>query len=303
MIALKKKRLDGVRITGPDGIHVAAPYVMPKRIVMLMKRKRFFPAALALLCGILLLLPVFHGAASAQGSGLSLHLFSFGKADAFLLLTEEGAVLIDTGESGQGKEILSFLEERGISELDTLIVTHFDKDHVGGAAKVLKGIPVRRVLQSNCPRDSKEYNKYVSALALCRIEPVTVREELSFFLGGASFTVYPPEKETYPKDPSNNSSLAVAVRYGDTSFLFTGDAESARLKELSGTDQKVDPEVAVVTSSEEEPEDYVTVQLLEKAGTEVLLTREGEIDIFSDGNALEIFQNGKNLPTSIAPAA
>ena len=199
-----------------------------------MNRKRFFSASLVLFWCLLLLLPVFHGAASAQGSGLSLHLFSFGKADAFLLLTEEGAVLIDTGESGQGKEILSFLEERGISELDTLIVTHFDKDHVGGAAKVLKGIPVRRVLQSNCPRDSKEYNKYVSALALCRIEPVTVREELSFFLGEASFTVYPPEKETYPKDPSNNSSLAVAVRYGDTSFLFTGNAESARLKELSG---------------------------------------------------------------------
>ena len=291
-----------------------------------MNRKRFFSASLVLLWCLLLLLPVFHGAASAQGSGLSLHLFSFGKADAFLLLTEEGAVLIDTGESGQGKEILSFLEERGISELDTLIVTHFDKDHVGGAAKVLKGIPVRRVLQSNCPRDSKEYNKYVSALALCRIEPVTVREELSFFLGGASFTVYPPEKETYPKDPSNNSSLAVAVRYGDTSFLFTGDAESARLKELSGADlgafsflqvphhgtwetqlaallAKADPDVAVITSSEAEPEDFVTVQLLEKAGAEVLLTREGEIDILADGKALEIIQNGKSLPTSDASAA
>ena len=259
----------------------------------IMNRKRFFSASLVLLWCLLLLLPVFRGTASAQGSGLCLHLFSFGKADAFLLLTEEGAVLIDTGESGQGKEILSFLEERGISELDTLIVTHFDKDHVGGAAKVLKGIPVRRVLQSNCPRDSKEYNKYVSALALCRI---------------------------------NNSSLAVAVRYGDTSFLFTGDAESARLKELSGADlgvfsflqvphhgawetqlaallAKADPDVAVITSSEAEPEDFVTVQLLEKAGAEVLLTREGEIDIFSDGNALEIFQNGKSLPTSIASAA
>ena len=59
----------------------------------------------------------------------------------------------------------------------------------------------------------------------------------------------------------------------------------------------------MITSSEDEPEDFVTVQLLEKAGTEILLTREGEIDILSDGNTLEIFQNGKNLPTSIATAA
>ena len=59
----------------------------------------------------------------------------------------------------------------------------------------------------------------------------------------------------------------------------------------------------MITSSEAEPEDFVTVQLLEKAGAEVLLTREGEIDILSDGKALEIFQNGKSLPTSDASAA
>ena len=292
-----------------------------------MNSKRMIYGLLALLCSFMLMLqPIFQGSASAQEYGLSLHLFSFGKADAFLFMTEEGSVLIDTGESGQGKDILAFLEENGITELDTLLLTHFDKDHVGGAAKVLKGIPVRRVLQSNSPRDSKEYNKYLSALSLARIEPVTVREPLSFSLGGAVFTVYPPEKETYSKDPSNNSSLAVTVHYGDTSFLFTGDAESARLQELSGSDlgtftflqvphhgawqtqfaallEKTRPDYAVITSSEDEPEDFVTVQLLEKVGAEILLTREGEIDIFSDGTDLSIFQNGQSLSASLAPAA
>ena len=281
----------------------------------------------ALLCSFLLPILFCPGSsASAQEPGLSLHLFSFGKADAFLLMTEEGTVLIDSGESGQGKEILNFLEEKGITEIDTFILTHFDKDHVGGAAKVLKGIPVRRVLQSNCPGDNKEYSKYLSALALRRIEPVTVREPISFSLGDVDFTVVPPEKETYPKDPSNNSSLATAVRCGDTAFLFTGDAENARLKELTEADlghftflqvphhgswqtqlagllEKTCPEVAVITSSEEEPEDYVTVQLLGKYGTEVLLTREGEIDLFSDGSTLEVVQGGEIVPAFLKPAA
>ena len=281
----------------------------------------------ALLCSFLLPILFCPGmSVLAQEPGFSLHLFSFGKADAFLLMTEEGTVLIDSGESGQGKEILNFLEEKGITEIDTLILTHFDKDHVGGAAKVLKGIPVRRVLQSNCPRDSKEYNKYLSALALCRLEPVTIREPLSFSLGDVDFTVYPPAKETYSKDPSNNSSLATTVRYGDTTFLFTGDAESARLKELTEADlghftflqvphhgswqtqlagllENTCPEVAVITSSEEEPEDFVTVQLLGKYGTEVLLTREGEIELFSDGSDLTIVQNGETLPALLEPAA
>ena len=292
-----------------------------------MNRTGKFFGLFALLCCFLLPVLLCPGVfASAQEYGLSLHLFSFGKADAFLLMTEEGTVLIDCGESGQGKEILNYLEEKGITEIDTLILTHFDKDHVGGAAKVLKSIPVRRVLQSNCPRDSKEYNKYLSALALCRLEPVTVREPLSFSLGDVDFTVYPPEKETYPKDPSNNSSLAAAVRYGSTTFLFTGDAESARLKELTEADlghftflqvphhgswqtqlagllDKTCPEVAVITSSEKEPEDFVTVQLLGKYGTEVLLTREGEIDLFSDGSDLTVVQDGEILPAFLMPAA
>lgn len=290
-------------------------------------RHRTFTRLASLLL-ILLILPLVSSGmcAFASGGSLSLHIFSFGKADAYLFLTEDGAVLIDCGENGQGKEILAFLEEQGISEIDTLILTHFDKDHVGGAAKLLKSIPVRRVLQSNCPRDSKEYNKYLSALSLARIEPVTVREVLSFSLGGVSFTVYPPEKETYAKDPSNNSSLATAVRYGDTSFLFTGDAESARLKELCAADlggftflqvphhgswqtqlgsllEITRPDFAVITSSEEEPESFVTVQLLGKYGTEVLLTREGAIDFDSDGTELVAFRNGESISASLAPAA
>ena len=131
---------------------------------------------------------------------------------------------------------LDYMKEQGISGLDCLILTHFDKDHVGGAAKVLKSVPVSRVLQSNSPRDSKEMEKYLKALDLTGMEAETVRETLSFSLGDAEFTVYPPQKETYEKDPSNNSSLVTTVRFGDTSFLFTGDAESARLAEVVALD-------------------------------------------------------------------
>ena len=64
-------------------------------------------------------------------STLNLWCFQAGKADAFLLWNESGTVLIDTGESGFGKEILKKLQELGIQRLDYLIITHFDKDHVG----------------------------------------------------------------------------------------------------------------------------------------------------------------------------
>ena len=289
---------------------------------------RFFrlPAVL-LLCVLLFSAgPLARPVNADPRPSLSLHVFSFGKADAFLFSTQEGAVLIDCGLNGQGKEILSYLADHDIREIHTLIITHFDKDHVGGASKVLKGIPVKRVLQSDSPKDSKEYEKYLKALTQSSLDPITVREVLSFSLGDVEFTVFPPEQDSYSKDPSNNSSLATLIKYGDTSFLFTGDAESARLQELLKTGfgtvgflqiphhgswqtllgallNYVSPDYALITSSEEEPEDFVTLQLLQKFGAETLLTREGELDIISDGSALSVSQKGETLTVTLSPAA
>ena len=107
------------------------------------------------------------GAASAEEKAesklsLDVYFFAAGKADAILLTTEKSAVLIDCGEKGFGQTILEKLSEKKIDRIDYLIVTHFDQDHVGGAAKVINNFPIGTVLQSNCPKDSEEYEKYVT---------------------------------------------------------------------------------------------------------------------------------------------
>lgn len=242
----------------------------------------------------------------AEDSELEVHFFDAGKADAILLTTEDSAVLIDTGEKGFGKTILSYLAQKGIERLDCLILTHFDKDHVGGAAKVLSGIPVDTVLQSNRPEDSDEYRSYVEALAAAGIEPVTVRETYVFTLDGVSFTVDPPRQTDYPEDSSNNSSLIVAARHTETRFLFTGDAQTRRLAEfLDANDESFDvlklphhggdepllsellastkPTFAVITTSAEEPESEAVAAALEQAGVRVLRTAEGAVTLISDG--------------------
>ena len=248
---------------------------------------------------------------SAAKATLDVHFFDAGKADAILLTTADSAVLIDAGEKGFGKTILAYLEERGVEKLDYLIVTHFDKDHVGGAAKVINNIAVGVVLQSNCPKDSEEYEKYVKALANAGVEPVTVREALTFSLDGVTYTVDPPRQERYADDPSNNSSLIVSVTNGADRFLFTGEAQTARLAEfLSGDVPACDvlklphhgkdepllaalldaarPAYAVITSSDEEPEGDATVAALERAGATVLLTRNGAVTLRSGGNGVRV---------------
>ena len=272
--------------------------------------RRAAKAASALLALALLLtacaVPAAETAAGTAGTALEAYFFDAGKADAILLTTADSAVLIDTGEQGFGKTILSRLEEMGIRQLDVLIVTHFDQDHVGGAAKVLNSIPVGTVLQSNQPKDSEEYEKYTAALSKAGIEPVTVRETYEFTLDGVSYTVDPPRQLEYGEDSSNNSSLIVSVQNGDNRFLFTGDAQTARLAEFletlsaacdvlklphHGQEEPLldallaaaSPSYAVITSSAEEPESDAVVRALEEAGIRVLRTRNGPVILRSDG--------------------
>ena len=247
---------------------------------------------------------------SPSSSILNVWCFQAGKADAFLFWNDSGAILMDTGESGFGKVILNKLDTLGISKLNALIVTHFDKDHVGGAKKLLTSIPVDAVLQSNSPKpDADAYENYLDALSAKGIEPITVRTSMELTLGDAVFAVNPPARETYPVDASNNSSLIVTVKHGANQMLFCGDAEELRLAEFLENDpglcavvklphhgryqptlQKLltatRPTWAILTSSDEEPEDAETMQLLEQTGVQPLLTRVAPIQIVSDGCTL-----------------
>jgi len=241
---------------------------------------------------------------------LKVYFFNAGKADASLVYNSKFAVLIDCGEKGFGKVIADKLDDLGIKKLDMLIITHFDKDHVGGAAKVLKSVTVDRVIQSNCPKDSEEYREYTDVLSEKGITPLTLRERMFVQFDSADITVDPPKRESYPKDASNNSSLITVVRCGKCSMLFAGDAQDDRMYEFmqsakGGYDllkvpyhghwQKrlgefmrfASPKIAVITSSDEMPEDQQTVSELKNLGAEVLLTRSAPVEITCDGSSVK----------------
>ena len=233
--------------------------------------------------------------------------FKAGKADAAVVQTENAVILVDTGLAKNSDDLIEELTERGVDSIDVLIVSHFDKDHVGGAADILAVFPVGTVYQSNYPKDSEEYAAYAAALAAAGIEPITVTDTVSFTLDGLSVVIDGPDQTTYAVDPSNNSSLIATVTCGDTTVLFAGDAENLRLTEYlqaferpagtlilkvpyHGHWQKalpdflaaVSPDVAVIPCSKSEPDedeiDAVTA-LLDDLGAEIHLTYDGDYTV------------------------
>ncbi len=169
--------------------------------------------------------PVTHGE-------LAVTFFDVGKADSMVIRTENSTVVIDCGEKGDGKQIVNMLTEQDIDTVDYLIITHYDKDHVGGAAKVIKDLDVKNVLAPDYEENSDEVKKYNKALTGKSITPQLLTTDLSFELDGAEYTVYAPKKDYYGEDNDNDFSLVTKVVHGENTLLFTGDAMEQRLEEI-----------------------------------------------------------------------
>ncbi len=235
---------------------------------------------------------------------LTVYCLNEGKADAFVMFVgTNNAVVIDCGKAKDGDDILDVLEDQGIEHISALIVTHFDKDHVGGADEVINGSDVEKIYTTHGTKDSKQVKEFEEAMELNNKTPIVVREYTSFEVDGTKYEIFPPLKESYGDEDneSNNSSLVVKVTNADNSILFAGDVENERLPELIASDydltcdilkvphhgraeklteqfiKKVTPQYAIITSSEEEPEDKEVLDILKAFEVETYLTRNGEI--------------------------
>lgn len=251
-------------------------------------------------------------AANSYAEEISLHFFNAGKADACLIQTANSTVLIDTGKNKFGKELIAYMEENGISDIDVMFITHFDKDHVGGADKVLENIRVHRVIEPAYQSDSKQFVQYSEAVAASQAEVFTLDQNGWFELDGVSYNIDVANQSYYGEDEENDFSLVISIKYGETSFLFAGDAESPRLAELlaegigeydvlkvphHGKAEKlsdsffaaVKPKYSIITSDEEEPEEVSVVKALEQYG-KVFLTRLGNVRCTTDGNVITFGQ-------------
>ena len=170
----------------------------------------------------------------AAAKELKVTFLDVGKADAIVLQSENSTVVIDCGEKGDGKKISSILEESGTTVIDYLIITHFDKDHVGGAPKVLKTFDVRNVLTPDYEGNVSEYDKFAETIDGRGITPIKLKEDITFTLDDVDYTVYAPKKDFYGDGDSaeNNFSLVTKAVHHNNTLLFTGDAMEERLDEI-----------------------------------------------------------------------
>lgn len=272
-------------------------------------RKRRWYAALSL-CLVFLM----NGCGEAQEKAASLKMtfLDTGKSDCIVIEAGGSMVVNDTADADDTDAICAFLDERQTERIAYLILSHFDKDHIGSAAGLIRRYEVGQVLMPDYEEDSELYLSLMEALSETQTDYVRLREDVSFSLEGVEFYVNAPREESYDND--NNYSLITTVANGNNRFLLMGDAQKKRteeflespaagerydlikmphhgdynkkLKELFATAR---PSYAVLTPDPERTRvEEETALLLESAGCAAFYTDEGAVTVTSDGRNVEV---------------
>ncbi len=144
-----------------------------------------------------------------------------GQADSALILCDGKSMLIDGGNRGDSNVVYTVLKNNGISHLDYIVATHAHEDHIGGLAGALNYATVGTVLSPVTYYESDAFTNFVKYVEE-RDSFISIPEvNDTFELGQAEVKILAVNTE----DDTNNTSIVLKITYGETSFLFTGDAE------------------------------------------------------------------------------
>jgi len=156
--------------------------------------------------------------------GLRVTFLDVGQGDSVLLETPSARVLVDEGPPEAN--VAGQLARMGIRSLSAVVLTHPQRDHVGGAADVIRQLDVGAVLDPGLAATGPEREEAVAAARERRVPVRVVRARSEFRVGGLVLRVLWPEDSGLPSEDPNLNAVVLVATYGETDVLLTADAES-----------------------------------------------------------------------------
>jgi competence protein ComEC len=244
-------------------------------------------------------------------TGLRITFLDVGQGDAVLVQVPEGALLVDQGPpEGAAAQQLRGL---GVRRLSLLVLTHPQRDHVGGAADVVEELGVDRILDPGLPAPSEDRAAAVREARERSIPIEIARAGDAYRLGRLTIRVLWPDGPGPPGSDPNERAIVLLLTYGRVDALLTADAEShvtlplrpppveiLKVAHHGSADpllpallRRVQPDLAVVSvgtgNDYGHPAPSTLSALTAESGLDLLRTDEdGRVTIESDGTRLQV---------------
>lgn len=275
----------------------------------------------------MILATLFQTSAIGEESGFCIHFIDVGQADAAVIICDGEVLMIDGGNTADSSLIYSYLTRTlGLDHIDYMIGTHAHEDHIGGLAGSLNACTVGKVYSPVTDYDSEAFQDF-KRYAEEQVGSLTIPSVGDTFnVGSATVQFLSP---AYQYADTNDTSIVVRIVYGNTSFLFTGDAEwesehdmvnsgydlSATLLKVGhhGSDtstsyvflREIMPQYAVISVGADNTYGHPTEDTISRLrDADVIVYRtdqQGDIICFSDGTELS-FETEYGEPVDIESA-
>ena len=185
---------------------------------------------------------------------LTVHFIDVGQGLAIMAKAGDDVLVYDGGNSDAASYFVSYLKDEGIEDIDYMIASHYDADHLNGLVGALHAFDTETIIAPDYKHNSKLYTSFYNTLSSQNKEVTYPEVGQEYEFGEGSFTVLGP---TQIRDDSNNNAVT------DWKAFFCGDAEQETVSKLIDEGLLSDIDVLKVAhhGSKESLSDTITSEL------------------------------------------
>ena len=183
---------------------------------------------------------------SIQGT-MQLHMIECGQADSFLFIQGEDTALIDCGTRSTGKDVIKYIKDLGITQLDYVIGTHPHDDHMGGMYDVITNFEVEAIVMPKIKNGDVTANWYGTLMEEIVEKEYNLKyaaQDATYKVGEASMDVIGLLSDY--EGELNNSSIVMKVSFGEIDIIMTGDAEKEVERHILELGKDIEAEILKV---------------------------------------------------------
>lgn len=166
---------------------------------------------------------------TSDADNLKVHFIDVGQADSILIEQNNEYMLIDAGNNEDGPLLVNYFNNLGITSFKYVFGTHAHEDHIGGLDDIIKNFTIENFYMPEVITTTKTFEDVLDALEAKQVAFQTpkINDELTFKDSKIKVLSILNDDEDL-----NDTSIVLRLKYGTTSFLFTGDASSTIEKNI-----------------------------------------------------------------------
>ena len=154
---------------------------------------------------------------------MTVHFIDVGQGLSILVRSHDKNLIYDGGGRAKSSRVVSYLEKQFITDIDYLISSHYDEDHLAGLIGCLNAFNVHNVIGADYEHDSDIYKSFISKVAEKGLAVQYPAVGDTFEFGSVRMTIL---STATAESDSNASSIVIKLENGENSVILTGDTNS-----------------------------------------------------------------------------